>query len=190
MSIRSGHWGEHGRSRREFCIAFLERKKRSLHRIQSEIFAQVEARGETVTCRRGCSSCCVMYVEASLQECEAITYYLQRHPHKLTLFLSQYGVWRETMRRLGEPFSRCELILHRQGPVKVNRSDQEALLDALRLYQERDLRCSFLCEGACMIHAIRPYVCCNHYVTTPSEWCRSAKWLRSGLSSQTESVHD
>jgi Fe-S-cluster containining protein len=121
-----------------------------------------------------------MYVEANIQECEAIVYYLLQQPHRLNLFLKQYDAWRCRMRQLGGPFSTCERILHEHNQARVDQNDQAAMLDALRSYQEQNLPCSFLERDACMIHEVRPYTCCNHYVTTPSEWCGSGNLLGTG----------
>jgi Fe-S-cluster containining protein len=168
--------GEIGRQRREFCVDYAVRKNESFRRIQRDIFAQIEARSGSVTCRKGCGDCCVLYVEADIQECEAIVYFLYQHPEIMATFLRRYDGWRQRMRRLGNPFARCEAILHQHRDVRLEQSDQAMLLDALLLYQEQDIPCAFLDEGACSIYEVRPYVCANHYVTSPADWCRSVNW--------------
>jgi Fe-S-cluster containining protein len=117
-----------------------------------------------------------MYVEATIQECDAIAYYLEQRPRLMAAFLENYTGWRDRMRGLGEPFRRCEEVLHHRPQGQLSPSDQDALLTGLKTYQEQGLPCSFLdAEGACTIHEVRPYVCCNHIVTTPSEWCRPGR---------------
>jgi Fe-S-cluster containining protein len=168
--------GEIGRQRREFCVDYAGRKNESFRRIQRDIFAQIEAGSGSITCHKGCSHCCVLYVEADIQECEAIVYFLYQHPETMATFVRRYNAWRGRMRRLGNPFARCEEILHQHRDGRLEQSDQAMLLDALLLYQEQDIPCAFLDEGACSIYEVRPYVCANHYVTSPADWCRAVNW--------------
>jgi Fe-S-cluster containining protein len=168
--------GEIGRLREEFCIDFIKQKSKSYNRIQDEIFRQIDSRDEKVTCHKGCSACCVLYIEACIQEAEAIVYFLYRRPDLLTGFLDRYDYWRDRMRQLGNPFSRCEQILHNQREDMTTGSDRQTLLDTLRLYHSQNIPCPFLNSGICSIYEVRPYVCANHYVTTPSEWCQAVNW--------------
>jgi Fe-S-cluster containining protein len=168
--------GEIGRQREEFCVTYSYRKQESYRRIQQDIFAQIAAGNGAVTCHKGCSDCCVLYVEADIQECEAIVYFLYRNPTVMVSFGTQYDTWRKRMRRLGDPFARCEEVLHENHERRLSQSDQALLLEALLLYHEQDLPCVFLSEGACSIYEVRPYVCVNHYVTSPQDWCRTANW--------------
>lgn len=168
--------GEIGVLRKNFCINFINQKKATFHRIEREIFARIEAHGETVTCRKGCPVCCVLYIEANIQECEAISYYLYENRSVLSAFLGRYKLWREKMRLLGGPFVLCERVLHQPGNIPLSENDYSNMLLALQRYQEQDISCSFLDNGACSIHEVRPYVCANHFVTSPAEWCRSDNW--------------
>ena len=169
--------GDIGKQREEFCIRYIRRKQALIRRIQQEIFRQIEGRGEEITCHKGCSVCCVLYIEANIQECEAIVYYLYQNPDALFLFLQQYQEWRNRMRQSGDPFRICENALYESREGKQTRNG-EALLDALLLYQELNIPCPFLHDGICMIYEVRPYVCANHYVTTPSVWCSAREWCR------------
>lgn len=176
--------GNIGKQREEFCAGFSRRKQESFRRIESEISDKIFARGETTTCRKGCSVCCVLYIEANIQECEAIAYYLYEHPQVLNSFLDRYERWREIIRGLGSPFSLCDRILHQRSQEKLTGSDQTALLSVLRRYQEQNIPCSFLDDRVCSIYEVRPYVCANHFVTTPEAWCRSENWCNSTFPSR------
>jgi Fe-S-cluster containining protein len=168
--------GRIGKEREEFCVGFTSQKQHVFRRIQSDIFKQIQANGEVISCHKGCSVCCVLYVEAEVQECEAIVYHLYRNPGTMDHFLRQYGAWRKRMRQLGAPFARSEEILHQHKQERPGQSDQKTLLQALASYHEQDMPCSFLDAGACSIYAVRPYACVNHYVTTPAEWCQARNW--------------
>jgi hypothetical protein len=182
ISRESAYAGEKGSRRERFCADFIRAKQMVFSRLQREIFARIEADGERVACHKGCSACCILYIEADVQECEAIVYYLYQRPALLDLFLRQYADWRATMRRLGGPFARCEEIIHQQGGQDLSREDGTLLLKALSLYHEQGIPCPLLSNEACSIHEVRPYVCLNHYVTTPVEWCREKDWYGSGSS--------
>lgn len=185
-NLESAYAGRMGQARAEFCIRFIERKQESLRRIHDDIFAQITREGSQTTCHKDCPACCVLYIEANVQECEAIVYYLYQHPVKLSLFLEHYAAWRRTMRELGDPFRLCEEVLHRDGDDALSRSDRDALFGALREYQRQDIPCCFLDGGACSIYEVRPYVCANHLVTTPAEWCRASNWCNPDFPDRPE----
>lgn len=163
--------GNMGKLREEFCISYIKRKQVTLNRIQREINEQIELSDEQVKCRKGCSYCCALYVEANIQECEAIVYYLYHHDNILSLFLSQYPTWREKMRQSGDLFKKCEQALHDTRKAEHSTIDQQALADALLFYKIQNVPCPFLSSGICTIYEVRPYTCANHYATTPAEWC-------------------
>ena len=172
-NARDEYAGMVGRAREEFCARFIEKKQEVFRRIRNDVMAQISPEGAAVTCHKGCSVCCVQYVEAAIQECEAIAYYLHSNAGALAYFLQKHDDWRGRMRDLGNPFARCEEILHMHGQVELSHADRAALMDSLVRYHEQDIPCSFLDNGACSIYEVRPYVCANHYVTTPEEWCRA-----------------
>jgi Fe-S-cluster containining protein len=175
-SRESAYAGEIGSRREQFCLDYTSAKQEVFSRLQNEIFARIEADGGRVTCRQGCSACCIQYIEADIQECEAIVYYLCQRPPLMKGFLGRYEEWRSALRRLGGPFARCEELIHRQGGFDLTADDQSLLLKAMSTYHEQGIPCPFLSGDACSIHEVRPYVCLNHYVTTPSEWCREKDW--------------
>jgi hypothetical protein len=175
-NMTNAYKGHIGQQREIFCAEFIRQKKESYNRIQSEILKQIEAKNEKVTCHKGCSDCCVLYIEANIQESEAIVCFLYQRQDILSGFLKRYDLWRHRMRQSGDPFSNCERILHEGRQEKISRSDQYILLDTLRLYHEQNITCPFLCDGVCTIYEVRPYVCANHYVTTPREWCKAVNW--------------
>jgi Fe-S-cluster containining protein len=169
-------YGSVGKQRTNFCLNFIKQKQDAFRRIEDEIFAQVAANDEEVTCRKGCPVCCVLYIEANIQECEAISYYLYENTQVMNSFLERYELWRGKMKQLGGPFALCERVLHQSSRIKLSKNDLSALLNVLQRYQEQNIPCCFLENGACSIYTVRPFVCANHMVTTPAEWCRSENW--------------
>ncbi|MFC1871969.1 hypothetical protein ACFLYF_06215 [Chloroflexota bacterium] len=163
--------GTLGKQRKEFCINYIKHKQASLSRIQREITKQIERDGKEVTCQKGCSYCCVLYIEANIQECEAIVYHLYQNDEILSLFLQQYPEWRGKMRQSGDIFNKCEQILKNRRNTVYNSSSQQELADALLFLKLQNIPCPFLYNGICTIYDVRPYTCLNHLVTTPAEWC-------------------
>jgi hypothetical protein len=104
--------GHIGKQRIEFCINYIKHKHVLLNRIPQEILKQIKECGEQVTCQKGCSFCCLLYIEANVQECEAIVYYLYQNDNTLSLFLRNYPEWRDKMRQSGDIYKRCEQALN------------------------------------------------------------------------------
>ncbi len=181
ITADAAYAGRIGEQRQRFCYLFSQKKQEALHAIEGEIFAKIAGNGEISTCRKGCSVCCVLFIEASIQECEGIVYSLYRSPEILSQFLRRYEDWRLQMRLRGDPFERCDEILHGQPDGDLSQSDQETLLRALASYHRQNINCPFLDRGACSIYEVRPYACSNHYVTTPAEWCAAENWCNPGF---------
>jgi Fe-S-cluster containining protein len=160
----------------EFCAGFTVQKKAALKSIDEEIRTIIRNENKEITCRKGCAVCCVLFIEANIQECVAIADYLAQKPDILKAFISRYDNWRHRMTRLGGPFSRCEKILHEDPRSELSEEDRILLIEALKNYQKQNIPCSLLDAEACSIYEVRPYVCANHYVTTPREWCRVENW--------------
>ncbi len=177
VTAEEAYRGDIGRARAAFCADFLKSKPAAFERIQREIFAQIEAEGEKPTCRAGCPACCVMYVQADIREAEAIVYYLYQYPDRLASFVERFGQWGERMRRLGEPYQTVEAILREEREAEATRGEREKLLAVMLRYHEANIPCAFLVDGSCGIYPARPFACANHYVTTPSDWCRPERWL-------------
>ena len=99
--------GRIGQQRRDFCISYTRRKKKRIEEIQSAQLEAAKARGEMIACQKGCCFCCSMYVEATIQECEAIVYYLYQDESVLKGFLHRYPQWRDSIRENGDLFKSC-----------------------------------------------------------------------------------
>jgi len=160
-----------GRRRRDFCIDFINRKKTVIREIEQNMVAQIQDNNEAITCCKGCSSCCVAYIEASLGECEAIVYYLYQDEKALSIFLKQYPKWRADINDYGDLYKRCEQVLSEIRYSKEGEETRQNLADALFLYKIQNISCPFLHDRICTIHEVRPFTCASHYVTTPADWC-------------------
>lgn len=107
--------GKVGRMREESCIRYIRHKQAAFKVIKQKIIEQTAAVGETITCHKGCFFCCSQYVGASIQECEAIVYYLYQHENLLADFLQAYPKWREDVRKNESLFKRIGELYNKLG---------------------------------------------------------------------------
>lgn len=163
--------GRVGRLRERYCIEQLRYMKACHQQIARDQIAYVEARGETLSCRKGCSFCCYFYVEASLQECEAIVYYLYHNESALNGFLERYFPWREALEQNGDLFEGCEQIFTEMLLSGVSKQGEQAFEEALRLYRKQNIGCPFLVKDLCQIYEVRPATCAGLSVTTSPDRC-------------------
>jgi Fe-S-cluster containining protein len=163
--------GSIGEKRRKFCIDYIRHKQSVYKTMEQEIVERVKAAGETITCQKGCSFCCVVYIEASIRECEAIVYYLYQNENILSQFYANYVHWRQQLTEYGDLFKRCEQALNEMRNTGHSEEIQQAVADVLFFYKMQNIACPFLDNRACLIHEVRPYTCAAHFVTTPAELC-------------------
>ena len=148
-----------GHLREEYCARFIQKKQEffnDLYRQQEETIA---SNSETLSCYKGCSRCCSLFIGASIQEAEAIVYHLYQNEDKLERFLNTYPEWRERVRESGDLFK------------KPAQDDKRKNIGDLAAHAKLKIPCPFLQDDACSIYEVRPFVCAGLIVTTPPEWC-------------------
>lgn len=163
--------GKIGRMREDFCKHYTDHKKVVLKEIEESLASEIVIRGETITCQKGCFYCCSQYIGGTLQEVEAIVYYLYRHEIAFTNFVQAYPRWRAQVRENESVFNKINQIfseLMANGPTKEN---QQAYMEATSLYLTQNIPCAFLSNGICSIYEVRPWPCAATVATTPGEWC-------------------
>ncbi len=148
-----------GNLRKDYCIKFIEKKTLFFDNLYRQQEENLSTKGETLSCYKGCSRCCSLFIGASIQEAEAIVYYLYQNEDKMQHFLESYPVWREKVRAAGDLFK------------KPAASDKNKGIGDLAAYAKANIPCPFLEDDACSIYEVRPYVCAGLIVTTPPEWC-------------------
>ena len=173
--------GKIGKMREDFCRQYIARKQTALQEIEKDQADKVAAMGEKITCRKGCATCCTQYILGTLQECEAIVYYLYQHEAALADFIRTYPIWRAKVRENEFIFKNIEDIAARcckEGYTEKNRQDYQ---DAARWFLLLNIPCPFLSKGACSIHEVRPWNCAKPVVTTPSEWCHPSTNVKNDV---------
>jgi Fe-S-cluster containining protein len=163
--------GRIGAQREEFARRYLAHKKTVLAEIESGLAEKVARDNLAISCHKGCAYCCSLYPEASLQECEAIVYYLYHHTEVLRFFLSRYPGWRKKVARAESDYKALIELTEKMNAYH-SLTDEKKQLESARLsYDQHQSPCPFLAEGACTIHEVRPWACASMVSVTPAAWC-------------------
>ena len=165
--------GKIGRQREAFCSRYVDTKTGLLELVRKKLASAELETGKRVTCKKGCTICCSMYIEASIQECEAIVYYLYHHDAALSSFLRSYPAWRAALKEQGDIFKGRSRYWEPQTTVEKAASLWREFTEEEDKYFAQDIPCPFLSEGLCSIYEVRPYVCASYAAVTPPEYCRS-----------------
>ena len=163
--------GNIGRLRERFCIQYVEHKKKAISVIEKSLREEAAAHNESITCSRGCSECCFLYVIASLQECEAIVYRLYQKQDTLLDFLRNYEAWSERVRRIESAFNTIVELSDQVHQLPDGDDAQSRFKSALHEYRLQKIPCPFLIGGSCSIYEIRPWSCAGLVSASPKEWC-------------------
>lgn len=160
-----------GRLRERFCLEQIKYTKAYHRKCHLEQIEYARARGETISCQKGCSFCCYFYIEVTIQECEAIVYYLYHNEKALNTFLGNYPLWRDKLRQNGDLFLKCKQISSEMLYSGHSDEREQAFEEATKGYRRQNISCPFLDNNQCSIYEIRPYPCVGIFVTTPPELC-------------------
>jgi Fe-S-cluster containining protein len=164
--------GKVGRERAEFCDSYIKNKSLVLKAIKEKQLEETQLKGETVSCQPGCVYCCYHYVTATLDETEAIVYYLYQNEKYLNNFLTAYRRWKA---KIDENTTLMTDILRAYNTSITDHSSaekQESFRSLANQYLSLDIPCPFLNDGACSIYPVRPWVCACFVAVTPIDWCR------------------
>ena len=163
--------GDIGRHRKAWCETYTLTKKEGLASVEAKLRDGVADQGKAITCHKGCTSCCDVYVFSDLQECENIVHYLYEHEDALQHFLREYPAWQAKIDKLGSGLGRIEKAQERVLFRTATEADQQAFNDGLNAYAALRSLCPFIKDGACVIYEVRPYVCAGVVSTNPCEYC-------------------
>ena len=173
ISREIAYKGKIGQMRKDFCVDYIKHKQEVFRDIEKTQLEMAEAKGETITCRKGCQPCCVHYVDAGIQEAEAIVYYLYQNESVLNNFLQAYPAWREKVKQSGDPFR--NMVHQWEKTADGKWRDKKIIqggLGALYEHNTANIPCPFLDNYVCSIYEVRPYVCAGCFATTPAEMCK------------------
>lgn len=122
----------------------------------------VEARGERVSCRKGCGACCRQLVPITEPEAHALRDLVDHMPpQRRAVVEARFADARERLERAGL----LDLLL---DPAHGDAATRRNLGLA---YFALGIACPFLEDEACSIHADRPIACREYLVTSPAAHC-------------------
>ena len=163
--------GAIGKRREAFCRKYIAFKQDAITDVIQELKQEVASIGQTISCHRGCNECCSCFVIGTVQECEAIVYYLYQHEEILQHFLRSYKTWGARIDAIRPIFNRAGKLQEKVMSGTAGDDERAALYDALEIYMRQKIACPFLLDGACSIYEVRPFVCAGVVATSPPEWC-------------------
>ena len=166
--------GKLGRSRELFCITYLKHKKNIINNIVNGQIQDATYKQNTITCSKKCtySTCCMEYVEATIQECELIVYYLYNHKEALSNYIKNYQSWRTKVVQNGDLYKQGEKIWGEITTFRKPTLDDNQLMERLHeSHFQLHVPCPFLSNNLCTIYDVRPYTCVGYYSTSPIELC-------------------
>jgi hypothetical protein len=191
MNKEIAYLGDIGQKRREFCIDFIKKKQDIIKQMQESQLEAVKAKGEEITCHKGCDYCCHFYMHASIQECEAIVYYLYNNNNILEAYIKNYAEWRKKLSENGDIFKNCAQLWYEKRAPGAGQKEEDAYNAESARYRDQELACPFLIDGACSIYDVRPYLCVGIVSSTPSEWCaKSSQNTPTIYRTQTSAIFD
>jgi len=185
--------GDIGRRRQQFCLDYTIYKQDVMEHGQQFIREKVAAEGDAISCDKGCSKCCILYVFANLQEAECITHYLYQHEDVLQHFLSAYGSWRKDLGMFYNKLPRLDQMIARNLSGKLSTEEQSRFQADINSYTSCRTPCPFLINDACSIYEVRPFVCASLVSVSPTEYCQwdtpganQAKYYRFGFNMEAD----
>jgi hypothetical protein len=163
--------GDVGRRREAFCIDYMTLKKVKIAEMEDRLKQKVTPSNKAISCSKGCGYCCNLFVDATLQECECIVYYLYQHQEVLRHFLYAFDDWRERILKIEDLYRSLDKLGGKIAAGLANEEEKRTYCEECSTYARAGISCPFLAEGACSIYEVRPYVCAGLIATTPQEWC-------------------
>jgi len=161
--------GPQGEWRRQFCSRYSGHLAKNRQKAYEALAALLSEKGESISCRKGCTYCCFHYVTVSLAQGIVIADYLYRRRDLLKRFLDNYERWRP----------QAESISGRIDQIRVGALSSSAPMDYViaetrplsTQYFQSNIPCPFLADNACSIYEVRPPSCAEHHAVSPPEHC-------------------
>jgi len=145
---------------------------RLVDRVAKEVVQLVNTSGEhRIACRRGCNTCCTVFVRVTFAEAAAIALWLFEPSctDRLDRVREKIARWRNAV---GPEVEMLEVLASRVDIHLDSGSDSQLFADALRTYHRRKLMCPFNADdGSCEIYTFRPVVCRAFFVIDTPENC-------------------
>ena len=161
--------GSYGAWRKEFCKKYLALLIRTRINTHNSLVDKPGEKGESITCRKGCTHCCYHYVAVSLAHGIVIVDYLYKRKELLKQFVDNHQKWHRRGYSISNSLDRTRIqALSTSQPIERVIADTRPLSGR---YLEMNIRCPFLVDNTCFIYDVRPLACSGHYAASPPDWC-------------------
>jgi len=161
--------GPHGEWRRKFCTKYSAQLRNNQQNAQASLIESLTAKGETISCRKGCTFCCFHYVTVSLAQGIVIVDYLYGRKDLLMQFLHNYEHWRKQGEAISDSIDRIRIqALSSSTPIARVIEETRPLSTE---YFQANIPCPFLADSTCSIYDLRPTSCSSHHAVSPADWC-------------------
>jgi hypothetical protein len=161
--------GAHGAWRKELCKKYPEVLIRIQNNTYNSLVEKLSAKGEAITCRKGCTHCCFHYVAVSLAHGIVIADYLYKSKELLKQFVDNYEIWRRKGHSISKSIDHARIqALSSSMPIDRVIAETRPLSEQ---YLNMNIQCPFLEDRRCFIYEVRPLSCSGHYSASLPDWC-------------------
>jgi hypothetical protein len=162
----------HGVWRQVFCKKYVEVLSRIQSNTYNSLVEKLSLKGETITCRRGCTHCCYHYVAVSLAHGIVIVDYLYKSRDLLKQFIEMHEKWRRKGHSISNSIDQIRTqSLSASMPIDRVLAETRPLSER---YLDSNIQCPFLLDHRCIIYDVRPLSCSGHYSASPPDCCAPA----------------
>jgi Fe-S-cluster containining protein len=171
--------GSYGAWRREFCKKYRDLLAQSRNNSFNSLVKTLDSKGETISCRKGCTYCCSHYVAVPLAHGIVIVDYLYNRKESLKQFVLNYEKWRNKGYEISHINDQTRIQAF-SSSLPINDIIEVTRPLSLR-YLEMDITCPFLLNNTCLIYAVRPLPCSGQYSVSPADWCAPSSGKKAAI---------
>lgn len=171
LAGRLAYTGRIGKARLEFVRNYIGVKIKIFQAMEKVQHQAARDQKQTMACTGDCHFCCAHYVGGSLQESEAIVYYLYQNDRALSRFLMQYPSWRSALQPNEKVFRDTGQAFEQMMTQGFKKEVADFQHEQSLAYLRQNLFCPFLWEGRCLIYPVRPKACASLFSFSGPESC-------------------
>jgi Fe-S-cluster containining protein len=138
---------------------------------------QLNRRGDSVSCQKGCAHCCHLLIEVTWEEAENLAFWMLQQPQpQRQIFIDKTKAAATARKRFFRHSGKGRFL---QQPTRSSKDTPDPVAHKF-FYGKMKRACPFLENSVCQAYSVRPTACRLHMVTTPPEHCsRSTKYVGS-----------
>ncbi len=164
------HQGDLGAQRKEFTRQYRHLLGLIFNDTKIKVSTYTKSGERSITCRKGCGTCCYQFISVDLSHALLIADYLYVNDKAMQIFLTGYDHWLSCFENNPKAMSVFKnLEEYTTEAAAVRHYSQELCTD----YHKLDIPCPFLCKGQCSIYVVRPVVCATYFSLSPVEHCQA-----------------